>query len=76
MCACVRARACVPACVCVRVYVCIWPGFKFSRASYLLSLLRPHIIKDLDLEVLNTLHVGVCMYVCNGVYVHAVKHAA
>lgn len=27
----------------------IVPGFKFSRASYLLSLLRPHIIRDLEL---------------------------
>lgn len=27
----------------------IIPGFKFSRASYLLSLFRPQIIKDLDL---------------------------
>lgn len=27
----------------------IVPGFKFSRASYLLSLFRPVIIKDLDL---------------------------
>lgn len=29
----------------------IIPGFKFSRASYLLSLLRPQIVKDLELEV-------------------------
>jgi len=29
----------------------IVPGFKFSRASYLLSLLRPHIILDLELQV-------------------------
>jgi hypothetical protein len=28
----------------------IVPGFKFSRASYLAGLLRPHIIKDLELE--------------------------
>ncbi|XP_065175374.1 pyridine nucleotide-disulfide oxidoreductase domain-containing protein 2-like [Sycon ciliatum] len=28
----------------------IVPGFKFSRASYLLSLLRPQILKDLDLK--------------------------
>ena len=27
------------------------PGFKFSRASYLLSLLRPSIIRDLKLKV-------------------------
>ena len=27
----------------------LFPGFKFSRASYLLSLFRPVIIKDLDL---------------------------
>jgi phytoene dehydrogenase-like protein len=26
------------------------PGFKFSRASYLAGLLRPHIIKELELE--------------------------
>ena len=26
-------------------------GYKFSRASYLLSLLRPQIVKDLDLKV-------------------------
>lgn len=32
----------------------IVPGFKFSRASYLLSLLRPHIYSDLELKV--------CMY--------------
>ena len=30
---------------------CADPGFKFSRASYLLSLLRPQIVKDLDLKV-------------------------
>lgn len=29
----------------------IVPGFKFSRASYLLSLLRPHIYADLKLKV-------------------------
>jgi glycine/D-amino acid oxidase-like deaminating enzyme len=29
----------------------IVPGFKFSRASYLLSLLRPHIYLDLELQV-------------------------
>ncbi|RCN25469.1 hypothetical protein ANCCAN_28818 [Ancylostoma caninum] len=29
----------------------IIPGFKFSRASYLLSLLRPSVIRDLDLKV-------------------------
>lgn len=28
----------------------IVPGFKFSRASYLLSLLRPAIVKDLELK--------------------------
>jgi hypothetical protein len=27
------------------------PGFRFSRASYLLSLLRPDIVRDLDLKV-------------------------
>ncbi len=27
------------------------PGFKFSRASYLISLLRPKIVKDLELKV-------------------------
>jgi phytoene dehydrogenase-like protein len=30
----------------------IIPGFKFSRASYLLSLLRPYIISDLKLKVI------------------------
>ncbi len=29
----------------------IIPGFKFSRASYLLSLLRPQVVKDLELKV-------------------------
>ena len=29
----------------------IVPGFKFSRASYLVSLLRPQIVKDLELKV-------------------------
>ena len=29
----------------------VFPGFKFSRASYLAGLLRPSIIKDLELEV-------------------------
>ena len=29
----------------------IVPGFKFSRASYLLSLLRPQIVKELELKV-------------------------
>ena len=28
----------------------IVPGFKFSRASYLLSLLRPQIMTDLELK--------------------------
>uniref|UniRef100_A0AAY3ZWA4 Pyridine nucleotide-disulfide oxidoreductase domain-containing protein 2 n=1 Tax=Denticeps clupeoides TaxID=299321 RepID=A0AAY3ZWA4_9TELE len=28
----------------------IFPGFHFSRASYLLSLLRPHICEDLELK--------------------------
>lgn len=28
----------------------IVPGFKFSRASYLAGLLRPSIIRDLELE--------------------------
>ncbi|XP_076831699.1 pyridine nucleotide-disulfide oxidoreductase domain-containing protein 2 isoform X2 [Brachyhypopomus gauderio] len=28
----------------------IFPGFHFSRASYLLSLLRPHIYQDLNLK--------------------------
>ena len=28
----------------------IIPGFKFSRAAYLAGLLRPQIIKDLNLE--------------------------
>lgn len=28
----------------------LYPGFHFSRASYLLALLRPEIIKDLDLQ--------------------------
>ncbi|KAF3708235.1 Pyridine nucleotide-disulfide oxidoreductase domain-containing protein 2 [Channa argus] len=28
----------------------IFPGFHFSRCSYLLSLLRPHIYKDLELK--------------------------
>jgi hypothetical protein len=29
----------------------IFPGFKFSRASYLAGLLRPTVIKELELEV-------------------------
>jgi len=28
----------------------IYPGFKFSRAAYVQSLLRPQIIKDLELR--------------------------
>ncbi|XP_029377281.1 pyridine nucleotide-disulfide oxidoreductase domain-containing protein 2 [Echeneis naucrates] len=28
----------------------IFPGFRFSRCSYLLSLLRPHIYEDLELK--------------------------
>jgi phytoene dehydrogenase-like protein len=31
----------------------IIPGFKFSRASYLLSLLRPQVVQDLELKVLS-----------------------
>lgn len=31
----------------------IIPGFRFSRASYLLSLFRPQIISDLHLKVSN-----------------------
>lgn len=34
----------------------IVPGFKFSRASYLLSLLRPTIINDLELKVSSLFH--------------------
>lgn len=30
----------------------IVPGFQFSRASYVLSLLRPQIYSDLDLKVI------------------------
>ena len=29
----------------------IVPGYKFSRASYVLSLLRPIVIRDLELQV-------------------------
>ena len=29
----------------------IVPGYKFSRASYVLSLLRPAVIKELELQV-------------------------
>ena len=29
----------------------IVPGFEFSRCSYLLSLLRPYIVKELELKV-------------------------
>lgn len=29
----------------------IVPGFRFSRASYVLSLLRPQIVTDLELKV-------------------------
>lgn len=29
----------------------IIPGFKFSRASYLLGLLRPRVLRDLQLKV-------------------------
>lgn len=32
------------------------PGFKFSRASYLLSLLRPQIYAELELQVLLLQH--------------------
>jgi phytoene dehydrogenase-like protein len=28
----------------------IFPGFKFSRASYLAGLLRPDIVKDMELK--------------------------
>ena len=28
----------------------IFPGFRYSRASYVFSLFRPHIIKDLELK--------------------------
>jgi phytoene dehydrogenase-like protein len=28
----------------------IFPGFKFSRASYLAGLLRPDIVRDLELN--------------------------
>lgn len=34
--------------LCTCVYIV---GFKFSRASYVLSLLRPQIITDLELKV-------------------------
>ena len=29
----------------------IVPGFEFSHCSYLLSLLRPYIVKELELKV-------------------------
>ncbi len=35
-------------------------GFKFSRASYLLSLFRPEIIKDLKLMVWVLIFKGFC----------------
>ena len=50
----------------------IVPGFKFSRASYVLSLLRPQIFKDLELKkhglkvkeknILRSIRVLSCMY--------------
>src|SRR5215475_14373395 len=51
------ARAGKKVLVCERRYVLggaavteeIFPGFKFSVASYVVSLLRPEIIRDLDL---------------------------
>lgn len=40
---------------CIRSYskemYFILSGFRFSRCSYLLSLLRPHIYADLELKV-------------------------
>lgn len=35
----------------VRV-ILLYAGFRFSRCSYLLSLLRPHIYRDLELKVI------------------------
>lgn len=37
---------------CARLTTPCSPGFKFSRASYLLSLLRPQIYAELELQVL------------------------
>jgi len=52
------AKAGLSVCICERRPVIggaavteeIIPGFKFSRASYVLSLLRPFIISDLKLK--------------------------
>ncbi len=43
----------------------IVPGFKFSRASYLVSLLRPQIVKDLELKVkfINYIAIGSLYFV-------------
>jgi phytoene dehydrogenase-like protein len=46
------------------------PGFKFSRASYLISLLRPKIVKDLELKV----HVPLTVILLPSVYKHSSTH--
>ena len=43
------------------------PGFKFSRASYLLSLFRPIILKDLSIKNIsfhvNTTHTSIILFI-------------
>lgn len=35
----------------IKIFIFDFTGFKFSRASYVLSLLRPKIVSDLELKV-------------------------
>ncbi len=42
----------------------IIPGFKFSRAAYLAGLLRPTVIKELELEVCACVTVYACRLDC------------
>ena len=59
MCGAYLAKAGKSVCILERRYIVggaavteeIVPGFKFSRASYVLGLLRPKINNDLELEV-------------------------
>ena len=51
----------------------IVPGFKFSRASYLVSLLRPQIVKDLELKVQFSLFNFTQLGTCMNKFVHAIQ---
>ena len=48
-------------------------GYKFSRASYVLSLLRPQVYNDLELKVCERLWYFVVMYILSAVRLNCME---